>query len=81
MNQLIQNKKKEHIKTPPLPVPSPDEKGGGETRTATRHYILTATLNATHPTPERAFRGRAASRPEECVRSRTEQTRPAAHQR
>ena len=40
--------------------------------------IFTATLNATHPTPERAFCGRAVSRPEECVRPCTKQKRPAA---
>ena len=61
-------------KTPPLPVPSPDEKGGGDTRTATRHYILTATLNATHPKPERTFHGRVASCPEVVA----ERTLPAA---
>ena len=42
---------------------------------------FTATLNTTHPTPERVFWGGAVSRPDECTRPCTEQTRPAAHQR
>ena len=54
-------------KTPPCWVPSPDEKGGGDTQTAKWHYTLTATLNVTHLTPERVFCGGAASRPEVCV--------------
>ena len=67
--------------TPPWPVPSLDEKGGGDTQTATWHYTLTATLNATHLTPERVFCGGAASHPEVCMRPCTEKTRPAARQR
>ena len=47
-------------------------KGGGDTQTATWHYILTAKLNATQSIPETAFRGRAASHPEERVRPCTE---------